>query len=36
LLEKLLALHPVLGIQCPWILQNLSGDLHSNPEIALM
>jgi tetratricopeptide (TPR) repeat protein len=36
LLEKLLALHPVLGIQCPWILQNLSGDPHSNPEIALM
>jgi tetratricopeptide (TPR) repeat protein len=36
LLEKLLALHPGLGIQCPWAVHALSGDPIKNPEIPLM
>jgi tetratricopeptide (TPR) repeat protein len=36
LLEKLLTLHPTLGMQCPWVLQNLSSDQSANPDIPLM
>ena len=36
LLEKLLAIHPVLGIQCPWILQTLSPDQSKIPELPVM
>jgi len=36
LLEKLLALNPSLGVQCPWILENLSSDQKLNPDAPLM
>jgi tetratricopeptide (TPR) repeat protein len=36
LLEKLLALHPMLGVQCPWVLQNFSSDQSARPDIPLM
>ena len=36
LLEKLLAIHPVLGIQCPWILQTLSPDQSKIPEFPVI
>ena len=36
LLEKLLALHPMLGVQCPWVLQDLSSDRNRTPDIPLM
>ncbi|MGH7855387.1 MAG: hypothetical protein ACREP3_18200, partial [Candidatus Binatia bacterium] len=36
LLEKLLALHPMLGVQCPWVLQNLSSDQSASPDLPLM
>ena len=36
LLEKLLTLHPLLGVQCPWILQNLSSEQSANPDFPLM
>lgn len=36
LLEKLLTLHPSLGVQCPWVLQNLSSEQSANPDIPLM
>ena len=36
LLEKLLAIHPALGIQCPWILQTLSPDQSKIPELPVM
>jgi Flp pilus assembly protein TadD len=36
LLAKLLTLHPTLGVQCPWVLQNLSSDQSARPDIPLM
>lgn len=36
LLEKLLTLHPTLGVQCPWVLQNLNSDPSGNPDIPFM
>ena len=36
LLEKLLALHPTLLVQCPWVLQNLSSGQSANPDVPLM
>ena len=36
LLEKLLALHPSLGSQCPWVIQTLSFDRSNTPDIPLM
>ena len=36
LLEKLLAPNPSLGVQCPWILENLSSDQNRNPDAPLM
>jgi tetratricopeptide (TPR) repeat protein len=36
LLEKLLAIHPGLGVQCPWILQTLSSDQSKIPELPVM
>ncbi|MNC92659.1 hypothetical protein D3C83_91240 [compost metagenome] len=36
LLEKLLALHPALGVQCPWVMTALSSDHHLNPDVPLM
>jgi tetratricopeptide (TPR) repeat protein len=36
LLEKLLALHPMLGVQCPWVLQSLSSDQSAGPDVPLM
>ncbi len=36
LLEKLLALHPMLGVECPWVLQDLSSDQNRTPDIPLM
>jgi tetratricopeptide (TPR) repeat protein len=36
LLEKLLALHPVLGIQCPWIIETLRQDGNKFSELPMM
>lgn len=36
LLAELLTLHPTLGVQCPWVLQNLSSDQSARPDIPLM
>lgn len=36
LLEKLLTLHPTLGVQCPWVLHNLNSDPSGNPDIPFM
>ena len=36
LLEKLLVLHPMLGVQCPWVLQSLTSNQSARPDIALM
>jgi tetratricopeptide (TPR) repeat protein len=36
LLEKLLALHPVLGVQCPWVMNVLNSDLSATVDIPLM
>jgi len=36
LLEKLLVLHPILGVQCPWVMTALSSDRKANPDIQLM
>ncbi len=36
LLEKRLALHPVLGVQCPWVMTALSSDHHLSPDVPLM
>ena len=36
LLGKLLAIHPALVIQCPWVMQALSSDQSKHPEIPLM
>ena len=36
LLEKLLALHPVLGIQCPWVMSALGAASSDSPEIPMM
>jgi tetratricopeptide (TPR) repeat protein len=36
LLEKLLALHPILGVQCPWIVNILDADPNALPDVLLM
>jgi tetratricopeptide (TPR) repeat protein len=36
LLEKLVALHPSLGIQCPWIMERMSADYDAFPELPLI
>lgn len=36
LLEKLVALHPSLGIRCPWIMQSLTSDNDPFPEVPLI
>jgi tetratricopeptide (TPR) repeat protein len=36
LLEKLLALHPHLNVQCPWVLQSLGLGQNSMPDLPLM
>jgi tetratricopeptide (TPR) repeat protein len=36
LLEKLLALHPSLAVQCPWATQALTVDEKADPEIPFM
>ena len=36
LLEKILANHPALGIQCPWIMQTLSSDQSQHPKLPVM
>lgn len=36
LLAELLTLHPTLGVQCPWVLRNLSSDRSARPDIPLM
>jgi tetratricopeptide (TPR) repeat protein len=36
LVEKLLALHPILGVECPWIMTALSSDRKAKPDIQLM
>lgn len=36
LLEKLLALHPTLGLQCPWVLQKVISDQSANPAAPMM
>lgn len=36
LLEKLLALHPSLAVQCPWASQALAPDQNPDPEIPFM
>jgi tetratricopeptide (TPR) repeat protein len=36
LLEKLLVLHPMLGVQCPWVLQSLTSNQSARPDIALV
>lgn len=36
ILEKLISLHPILAIQCPWTTQALAADSKINPDILLM
>jgi tetratricopeptide (TPR) repeat protein len=36
LLEKLVALHPSLGIQCPWVMQSLSVEDNTYPEAPII
>jgi tetratricopeptide (TPR) repeat protein len=36
LLEKLLALNPILAVQCPWATQALTGDTKVDPSIPFM
>ena len=36
LLEKLLALHPILGVQCPWVMNVLNADLSASVDVPLM
>jgi len=36
LLEKLVALHPSLGIQCPWVMQSLSLEDNAYPEAPMI
>jgi tetratricopeptide (TPR) repeat protein len=36
LLEKLIASNPSISIQCPWILQTLSSDPKTHPEVPLI
>ena len=36
LLEKLLALHPILGVQCPWVTNILDADPSALPDMPLM
>ena len=36
LLEKLLALHPILGVQCPWVTVALGSDRSLDSDIPLM
>jgi len=36
LLENLLALHPVLAVQCPWVMQSLSSDRNLTAGTPLM
>ncbi|HMA79733.1 MAG TPA: hypothetical protein VKR81_02540, partial [Candidatus Binatia bacterium] len=36
LLEKLVALHPSLGIQCPWVMQSLSVEDNTYPEAPMI
>ncbi len=36
LLEKLIALHPSLGVRCAWIMQSLSSDHDPFPEMPLI
>ena len=35
LLEQLIASNPSIGVQCPWIMQTLSSDPKSHPEVPL-
>lgn len=36
LLEKMLAVYPVLSVRCPWISQVLDSELNVNPEVPIM
>lgn len=36
ILTKLMALHPAVAIQCPWITQVLTADFTANPDVLLM
>ena len=36
LLEKLLALHPLLGVECPWVLRSLISDHTAASETPIM
>lgn len=36
LLQKLISLHPILAIQCPWISRALSADSQTDPELPVM
>ena len=36
LLEKLLTIHPAIGIRCPWVMQTLCSDQSNQPEMPVM
>lgn len=35
-LTKLIALHPSVAVQCPWVTQVLTADFSANPDVPLM
>jgi len=36
LLQKLISLHPILGIQCPWVTEALSGESKTDPDLPII